>query len=273
MRLAKWVQNAQAELAAAGIQSARLEAQVLAAHVLGKDRSAILAHPEWEIDEHRANGFLRRRVNQEPLAYILGYREFYRRQFRVTKDVLIPRQETETLITAFLECSLPEDAHILDLGTGSGCIGISLKLERPTLRVTLADISRAALNIAIENAQRLGAAVEAVESDGFSGLAANKFHAIVTNPPYVAIADPLPQEVRDFEPHGALYAGTTGLEFYERLTKEAVVHLEPKGVLLTEVGDGQAAAVKHVFTSAGWTVGRSWRDLSGIERVVAAYRR
>src|SRR5207253_2276607 len=153
VRLEDWLRTARRVLENAEIPSAALEAQVLAAQVLSEDRSSILAHPEWNIDENAANALLVRRARHEPLAYVLGFREFYGRRFRVTPNVLIPRQETETLITAFFEVEnrLPANARILDLGTGSGCVGITLKLERPTLSVTLSDVSLAALQVASDN--------------------------------------------------------------------------------------------------------------------------
>ena len=181
MRLEDWLRTACVVLESAGIPSAALEAQILAGQVIGKERSSILAHPEWNIDENAANALLARRARHEPLAYIVGYREFYGRRFRVTHEVLIPRQETETLIMAFFEVEnrLPANASILDLGTGSGCVGITLKLERPTLSVTLSDVSLAALQVASDNARELGAQVEIVQSDGFASLQAQQVRCSV----------------------------------------------------------------------------------------------
>ena len=270
VRLEDWLRTARMVLENAEIPSAALEAQVLAAQVLCEDRSSILAHPEWNIDENAANALLARRARHEPLAYIVGYREFYGRRFRVTPEVLIPRQETETLITAFFEVenSLPANARILDLGTGSGCIGITLKLERPTLSLTLSDVSLAALQIARGNARELGAQVATVQSDGFACLQDQHFDGIVSNPPYVADADVLPKEVHAFEPHLALYSGSGGLEFYERLAGEAAHFLTEKGIALLEVGDSQAKAVRGTFQAKGWRIIRSWLDLAGTQRVV-----
>jgi len=270
VRLEDWLRTARVVLENAEIPSAALEAQVLAAQVLSEDRSSILAHPEWNIDENAANALLTRRARHEPLAYIVGYREFYGRRFQVTPEVLIPRQETETLIMAFFEVenSLPANARILDLGTGSGCVGITLKLERPTLSVTLSDISFAALQIARDNARELGAQVATVRSDGFTGLQGKHFEAIISNPPYVAEADALPVEIRDFEPHIALYSGSGGLEFYERFAGEAAHFLTEKGIALLEVGDSQAKAVRETFQAKGWRIISSWFDLAGTQRVV-----
>ena len=270
MRLDRWLQNAQAGLKRAEITNASLEAQVLAAHVLGTDRGGILTHPEWEINEAFANELLQRRLQHEPLAYVLGYREFYGRRFAVTPSVLIPRQETETIITAFLESDLPEASRILDLGAGSGCIGITLKLECSGLSVTLADVSANALKVAQANAKAMGADVRIVESDGFAAFSNECFDAIVSNPPYVAESDALPSEVRDYEPHAALYAGKNGLEFYKRLATEGPRHLDRRGLLLVEVGAGQAVAVQELFKEHGWQIRNTWSDLMGIERVMAA---
>lgn len=255
----------------AGTDQPLLEAQVLASHILSIDRSRLLAHPEYEIDDEKAGRLLARRVRQEPLAYILGYREFYGRRFRVTPDVLIPRQETETLITAILELErrLPKNARVLDLGTGSGCIGVTLKLERPNLSVTLSDVSPGALGVAAANARALGADVELVLSNAFENLQ-GPFHCIVSNPPYVANSEHLPIEVGEHEPHMALFSGPSGLEFYRRLANEASSHLDAgTGFLLFEVGDGQARSVSDLFADRGWTAIDFWNDLLGTPRALA----
>ncbi len=183
MTYGEWLPRAAAALREAGILNPALEAQVLAAHARGVERSVLLAHPEWEVDE-KAEPILTRRLDREPLAYILGYREFYGRRFAVTRDVLVPRQETETLVGACLQSAALESARtLLDLGTGSGCIGITIKLEAPQLKVTLAEISPAALSIASKNAEILGAEVELVGTDGFQNLGGRKFDLIVRTRP------------------------------------------------------------------------------------------
>lgn len=251
----------------AGMNAPALEAQLLAAHALKRNRAETLAHPEWEVPAV-ADTFLDERLKGKPLAYILGYREFYGRRFQVSPAVLIPRQETETLIDAwfYFEGSLPSDAAVLDLGTGSGCIGITLNLERPKLRVTLSDISEGALQMAQKNARDLGATVVFVSHDLFP---AGEFDAIVTNPPYIEEGELLPREIAEHEPRTALFAGRDGLDFYRRLAFEGAAHIRSGGLLLTEVGDRQAAAVRQIFESLGWRFLKGFADLLGIERALA----
>ncbi|HWA82862.1 MAG TPA: peptide chain release factor N(5)-glutamine methyltransferase [Fimbriimonadaceae bacterium] len=272
MTTGEWIQEAQGRLREAGIESAAIEAQLLAAHVLLRDRTYVLAHPGEEFPDLPGESLLQRRERHEPLAYILGWREFYGRRFHVEPGVLIPRHETEILVEAalgFLK-SAGRPMKVLDLGTGSGCIGITLKLEFPAADVTLSDISERAVEIARANAGELGATVECVVADGFAGLGA--FDLIVTNPPYVGLAETLPAEVRDFEPASALFPGEDGLEFYEMLAATAGLHLAGEGPLIMEVGYRQAREVGAIFEAAGWTVDQVVRDLSGIERVVVVHQ-
>jgi len=248
--------------------SSRLEAQLLAGHVLRVDRSWLLAHPEHEFNELAGETLLQRREGHEPLAYILGAREFYGRSFRVTPAVLIPRQDTETLIeTALGVCGSPELA-VLDIGAGSGAIAITLKLERPGWIVTAVDISEDALEIAKDNADTLGADVRFLLSDGFEALGGERFDLIVSNPPYIGVTEELTTEVRDFEPGLAIFSGETGMEFYERLAREASNYLRADGQLMLEVGYRQAGKVKDLFEANGWRHLQTVKDLSGIERVV-----
>ncbi len=269
MTLAEWLKSARRRLDSACIEGASLEAQVLAAHALGVDRTFVLSHPEAAIDDPAIEPLLQRRENHEPLAYIVGRREFYGRSFRVGPGVLIPRQETETLVEvalAFIRSS-PETT-VLDLGTGSGCIGITLKLEQEDAFITASDISTEALEIASQNAEGLGADLQFVVSDAFDGLDGRRFDLIVSNPPYVGIHEALPPEVREYEPPIALYAGHTGLEFYEVLARNAAEHLTEGGRLMMEVGYRQAHQVTLIFESSGWHLDEVRKDLSGAERVV-----
>lgn len=269
MRADDWVKNAESQLEAVGIESPRLEAQVLAAHTLDKDRSWLIAHPEAEVPPS-ANDSLARRMKREPLAYIVGYREFYGRQFRVTPDVLVPRQETETLVAACLSFCEPErEIRVLDVGTGSGCLAVTLKLERPHWEVWACDLSAEALEVATSNANCLGAEVVFLQSDLFEELPNGlRFDLIVSNPPYVAEGDALMREVAEHEPHGALFAGESGFAMYGRLAKEAPSRLISLGSLIVEVGDGRADNVRRVF-ARGWREKGAFRDLLGHERVLA----
>jgi len=218
MRIAQWLAEAKLRLARAEVASPSLEGQMLAAHALLVDRSFVLTHPDHEFPALAGEHLLRKRERHEPLAYILGWREFYGRRFKVAPGVLIPRQETETLVEAALDFlrSLGSSAgggpSVFDLGTGSGCIAITIKLEEPPASVDAADISEKALEIARSNACELGADVRFEESDGLPRLN-REFDLIVSNPPYVAANERLPAEIADFEPREALVAGETGLEF------------------------------------------------------------
>ncbi|HTQ11739.1 MAG TPA: peptide chain release factor N(5)-glutamine methyltransferase [Fimbriimonadaceae bacterium] len=271
MTVGEWVLYARRRLAEAGVESPALEAQMLAAHVLLVDRSRLIANPELELSELAGEPLLQRRLSGEPLAYILGWREFYGRRFEVGPGVLVPRHETEILVEAALEF-LPADsaAAVLDLGAGSGILAITIKRERPRAVVTGSDISSQALDVARRNALALDADVRFVEGDLFAPVAAEKFDLIVCNPPYIANHELLPVEIGDFEPSGALFAGDSGLEFYERLAVEAGLHVPEDGRLMVEVGHLQGRAVSGIFESNGWSVERVVKDLSGIDRVVVA---
>lgn len=267
MTVQEWVRQATSRLEFVGIESAKLEAQVLAAHVLGTKRTWVITNPGEEINDLAAETLLQRREGREPLAYIIGQREFYGRMFRVRPGVLIPRQETETLLEAALAAL--EAGPILDIGTGSGCLAITIKLERPGIEVTGLDNSAIALDVASDNAESLGADVAWVRSDLFESIQGRQYEVIVSNPPYIGIDEPLMPEVREFEPSGALFAGKDGLDFYRRLAIEAAPYLLPNGQLLLEVGHQQSEAVKTLFIDNGWKHEATVKDLSGIERVVA----
>ncbi|MBX7133310.1 MAG: peptide chain release factor N(5)-glutamine methyltransferase [Fimbriimonadaceae bacterium] len=276
--LGAWITQAAQRLERAGIESPRLEATVLAAHAFGWTRSEVLGRLFDPIPSgSEIEALLERRLQREPLAYLLGQREFYCRTFQVGPGVLIPRQETEVLVEAALEVA-PQRSRVADLGTGSGCIGITLALERPDLQVTLIDLSPDALSIARRNAEQLGAKVEIHEGDGIEFFEASvsappsvggwrhrdkaAFDLVVTNPPYVAFGDPLPPEVADHEPALALYAGEDGMAFYRRLAASSAPWV------LTEIGDGQSAAVAGVFEGHGWRLLSARNDLSGTPRVL-----
>lgn len=269
MRLDSWISQAAFKLEAAGVESARLEAQLLAAHFLGRDRTWVLTHPETEVPETIET--LSRRLAREPLAYILGYREFYGRLFCVQAGVLIPRQETEAVIEAVLELTLPIDAKALDIGTGSGCLAATLALERPGWNVTATDISAQALEVAATNAAILGARVRLLQGDLFAPVQGETFDIIVSNPPYVAEGTALMPEVVEYEPKQALFAGASGNEFYARLAQEAARYLRPGGFLVMEMGDTSAAPVERILMEEGWQV---WfaPDLLKIPRVALATR-
>ncbi|MFY9234192.1 MAG: peptide chain release factor N(5)-glutamine methyltransferase [Fimbriimonadaceae bacterium] len=274
MELEEWLKIAEARLAAAGIDTPRLDAQMLAAYIFGAERAWLLTRPKHEIPEGAGEALLQRRESREPLPYILGWREFYGRRFAVNPTVLIPRQETELLIEEAMRIlSQPsadnDDPWVLDLGTGSGCIAITLKLERPELEVTASEVSPRALDTARQNAEQLGATIRWVQSDLFAQLE-GPFDLIVTNPPYIPHGEGLMPEVAHFEPAVALRAGELGLNFYKTLSQQAQAYLNAGGWLLAEIGAGQDEAVTQMFANAGWEEVACRPDLSGIPRVVRA---
>jgi release factor glutamine methyltransferase len=229
--------------------------------VLMLDRSFVLTHPEHEVNELALEQLLQRRENHEPLAYILGYREFYGRRFRVDRSVLIPRHETEVLIEEALKFE-SKSARVLDLGTGSGCIAVTLKLERPLWLVDAVDISNAALQVARENAETLGADVTFRLSDLFEHVLQPQYDLIVSNPPYIGLDEPLPIEVKEFEPKQALYADDHGMAIYKRIAASVFDHLSEGGHLILEIGQTQGGAIQELFPTATIV-----RDLDGNDRV------
>ncbi len=268
MTVKEWIKRARSRLETVGIEPARIEAEVLAAHVLRVTRAWLYAHPDDEFPELAGETLLVRRESGEPLAYILGYREFYGRSFSVDPAVLIPRHETEGLVEASLQLANDRIKSVLDLGTGSGILAITLKLERPNLDVTACDISPEAIGVASTNARFHHAEVKFVLSDRFSSFLGESFDLIVSNPPYIAHGDFLPDEVSQHEPAQALWSGPTGLEFYESLAVEAKDHMNDEGLLALEVGHTQAEQVKDLFEAAGWSYLETRQDLAGIDRIV-----
>ena len=254
-------------------RESRLEAQILLCHVIQQPRAWLAAHDRDLIAPEQAAAFdalLQRRLHGEPIAYILGEREFYSLAFKVTPAVLIPRPETELLVELALE-RLPagRTVRVLDLGTGSGAVAVTLALHRPQAEVVAVDRSASALEVARENAQRLGAGnLRLIQSDWFSALDGEKFDLIVSNPPYIAAADPhLTQGDVRFEPPAALASGADGLDDIRTIIKGAASHLKSGGWLLFEHGYDQAAACRELLTQAGFGQVASAADLAGIARV------
>lgn len=248
-----------------------LEARMLAEAALGVSRAFVFAHGREPIAAEgiaALEAWLQRRLAGEPMAYILGEREFYGRRFQVSPATLIPRPETEHLIEAALQRGPQGPARVLDIGAGSGCVAITLKLERPHWQVTGIDVSAKALAIARANATALGAAVDWRESDLFARLGGERFDLIVGNPPYVAAGDPhLDQGDVRFEPHLALVSGVDGLDLIRRIVRAAPAHLAAGGWLILEHGWDQAEAVKNMFAAAGFSDLFLLRDLAGQARI------
>jgi len=248
-----------------------LEARALLAHVLGSTREMLVAHPERPVDGAAADRYAQwaaRRRAGEPLAYLLGEREFYGRSFGVGPAVLVPRPETESLVQVAYELARKVAApRLLDLGTGSGCIAITLALEVPRAEVVAAEISPPALEIARANATRLGARIDFVESAWYAAVR-GRFDVIVANPPYVAEGDPHLGELR-FEPAIALVATDDGLSCLRRIVEGAAPHLKRGGWLVVEHGSDQAARVRELFSTAGFEAVETRRDGAGIERITS----
>lgn len=267
------------DFGARALPSPRLDAEVLLAHALGVPRLRLYLEMERPLDEaekQAVRGLVQRRRGHEPVAYILGVREFYSRSFAVDKRVLIPRPDTETLVDVALSV-LPQGAtRVLDLCTGSGCVGLTLAAERPEARVCITDVSDGALAVARHNAAELGVAerVEVLSGDLFGAVSDQAaFDVITINPPYVSASEhaELDGDVRDHEPRLALVADDDGLAFYRRIARQAADHLSATGWLVLEVGAGQAAAVSGLLAGTFATI-REHRDLGGIARVVSASR-
>ena len=261
-----------------GTTSARIEVQCLLQSVLKVPRSYLLAHPEQvlsAIQKAAYDALLQRRLRGEPIAHILGEREFFGLSFKVTPATLIPRPETELLVELALQ-HLPQGraCRVLDLGTGSGAIALAIAHNRPDAVVVAVDASEAALQVARENAQRLGIAnVEFLHSDWFSALGKQYFDLIVSNPPYIAAGDVhLTQGDVRFEPVSALASGADGLDDIRRIIAQADAFLEHGAWVLLEHGYDQAEAVREFLQKNGYTEVFSAKDLAGIERVSAGRR-
>jgi len=254
------------------VAAPRLTAEVLLTHALQRERSYLYAHPEEELSEiawiHYGR-YLHERMQGKPTQYITGRQEFYGRDFRVTSDVLIPRPETEHLVEASISRIQPRDL-VVDVGTGSGAIAITLALETAA-HVFATDISTAALHIAQSNARELSAHVGLLACDLLNAFRGASVNVLVSNPPYVPKTDQpsLQREVRDYEPHVALFAGPSGLDLYERLIADAARVLRPHGWLLLELGYNSLGPVRAMLEH-GWADIDVIPDLAGFPRGIAA---
>lgn len=267
----------------AGLAEARREAGGLLQHVIGRDRTFVLAHPEQQLSQVQLQTFrelLKRRACGEPLQYLTAHQSFYGLDFEVARGVLIPRPETELLVELALEMIQGTGApSICDVGTGSGCIAITLLHERKDAYAVSIDISAAAIEIAKRNALRhqVESRLTFVHANCFSSLspAEFSFDLIVSNPPYLAETDfaDLQREVRDHEPLEALAGGQDGLDVVRRLLRESGAFLKPGGHLLIEIGFNQSAAVESFLEKQEWLAKGIRPDLQGIPRVVVLQKR
>ena len=254
-------------------EEAGYEAQLLLQHAMNVNRAWLIAHENDALEANINAVFetlLNRRLNGEPIAYILGCREFYGLNLKVTPDTLIPRPDTETLVEAALaKIPFQEKSQILDLGTGTGAIALAITKHRPQTLVTAVDASQAALDIAIQNAKNLNISnVHFVLSDWFSALVGDKFHMIVSNPPYIETNDShLKQGDLRFEPITALASGMDGLDDIRTIITQAQKYLNPRGWLLLEHGYNQASKVADLLKLAGFSEISHYQDLARIDRV------
>lgn len=284
MTVAECARDAAATLIGAGFaqDDARRDAGVLARHVLGWDTAAWLVHGREEAAPSlpaTLDSLIRRRARGEPVAYLVGTKEFWGRPFIVSPEVLIPRPETEGLVERVLRWVADRPAGdapliVVDVGTGSGCIAVTLAAECPALRVIATDTSVGALAVAASNAHRHAVADRISFTHACLMADATTVDLVVSNPPYVADRDRpgLMRDVRDFEPAAALFGGADGLDVIRALIPVAFRRLREGGALMMEVGSGQAADVAALFSRAGLTAVSATNDLAGVARVVEGLR-
>jgi release factor glutamine methyltransferase len=282
------ISAASERLRASGSPSPRLDAEILLGEVLGLRREALYANGELPLDaadQARFEGFVRRREAHEPIAYISGRKAFRTIELQVDRHTLIPRPETETLVEVALERLAhlakagADRPRVLDVGTGSGAVALALATEHPNAIVVATELDDKALETARLNAVRLGLSerVEFVLGDLYEGLPGGaRFDVIVSNPPYVTTAElaKLEPAVRDYEPHSALLAGESGLDFYERIVPVAPTYLVPRGLLAVEIAAERALEVQKLFVATErFENVVTVNDLGGTPRVVAGYEK
>lgn len=263
-----------------GVEGARLDAELIVGQALSIDRVKVIVEGQRMLEQgelETIRALFKRRRGYEPVAYLRGFREFYGRPFRVDRRVLVPRPDTETLVEESLRRLHGHDlgARVVDLCTGSGCVAITLKLERPTMSVDATDLSAEAVAVARDNAQRLGAVwtTRFAVGDLFAPLGAPRpiYDLVVANPPYIATAEieTLQPDIRDHEPRLALDGGADGLSLVRRIVAEAPRWLRSGGALAMEIGAGQAPEVEQIYLRGGFTDVRRTPDYGGHDRVVS----
>ena len=270
LKILNWTK---AYLAEKGVENPRLEAEWMLCEALALDRVGLYLNFDKPLAESELAAYrsmVGRRGRREPLQYILGSQEFMGLDFQVTPAVLIPRHDTEVLVSEGVKRASAVSS-ILDIGSGSGCVAIALAKALPEAEICSVDVSGEALVVARDNAQRNEVTVQFAQGSLFEPFAGRRFDMILSNPPYIPAAElaTLQQEVRGFEPLGALDGGADGLDFYRRITERAAEHLTPGGWLLFEVGAGQAPDVLGLLADGGFSADSFTRtDPAGIERVV-----
>jgi release factor glutamine methyltransferase len=285
--LAQAISEAANRLREHGVSDERRSATLLLGQALGVDRAYLITHASDDLDETHYQTFSRmieRRAVGEPVQYITGHQEFYGLDFKVTPDVLIPRPETEFLIEQVIKYARLNDSTrqplIVDAGTGSGCIAVTLALHIKNARLLATDISHAALDVALENAERLGAtdSIEFLQGDLLAPLSGRGLESrvdfLVSNPPYVASreASTLQREVIDWEPHAALFAEEEGLKFYRRLLNEGLQYVRREGLFICEIGYTQLDAIRQMIDPKLWRLEEVTNDLQGIPRTLTIRR-
>ena len=274
MTISNWIRSATASLQPISDRGSKIEAELILAHCLKVSRVWILAHPEHFVEDKAlisCENLLTKRLNREPLAYLLGTKPFYGRDFLVNSDVLIPRPETEHLVEqvlALLE-NLSGKRRVIDIGTGSGCIAISLKLESPAAEITAVDINASALRVAKRNAETYGADINFCKHDIFEDWNLGEFNIVASNPPYVPIGAILEPEVRVFEPPEALFSGDAGMTHIERLAEIFNQMVKSGGALIFEHGGEQTAAIHKLFMPHK---AETLKDLAGHDRITTIWR-
>lgn len=256
------------------ISSFHLDSRVLLKSITGNSLEYLLANGEKELTKQQLNtleNYLNRRLNFEPIAYILGYKEFYGYEFLVNHYTLIPRGDTELLVEASLQ-QINANSAILELGTGSGAIAITLLLEIPKLYITATDISHEAINIVKANAKKflVEDRIKIIQSNWYQDLPTEKFDIIISNPPYIATQEVshMSTETIRHEPHLALFAEKDGLQSYHFIAQSAQKFLKPNGKILVEIGFRQLEAVREIFSQQGYKISQIYKDLAGIDRVL-----
>jgi release factor glutamine methyltransferase len=283
MTVLEGIQRSTEFLAKKGLESPRLDAELLLAHVLRLKRMELYLNFERALSETETGNYrelIRRRSTREPLQHILGSVSFCGYEIKVSKSVLIPRPETELLAEAawkFVSSRVESHPAVLDFGTGSGCIAIAIASHCPNARLSAIDCSNDALEVAKENALSNGVdqRIQFFHTDGFAAVRnAISFDLIVGNPPYIAANEipTLQTEVRDFDPHCALDGGVDGLDFYRRLASEASVFLKPGARVMLEFGEGQAEAIENIFKSQNWVVEAITQDYTRRPRFITVKR-
>ena len=275
--LAHWGANI---LRGADIQSSRLDAQILLAHVMGRDMPGLITHFNETAPRDIADKFaklIHRRAQREPVAYITGTKEFYSLTFRVDGAVLIPRPETELVVDEALACGVADSSlAALDVGAGSGAIAVAVAVLRPKWRIDAVDVSAEALTVAKDNAALNGVSdrIEFIVSDLFSAVASRMYDLILSNPPYIPEgSEQVFPDVRLYEPHSALFAGADGLDVIRRLVRQSPSRLKSGGRLIFEMDGSQAQSVKRIIEETGsLKLVKVVKDYAGLDRVAVAER-